>query len=234
MIRVVILVDGAFYVNRYHQLFKYCSDYKIWDTDQASSVFRAIIRKHLQKSDYLFRILYYDCAPLTKRVHNPITGKCIDFSKTDMSVFRLSLFSKLKQQRKVALRLGHVKDHTGWVIKPDITKQLLNGKTSISDLLDNHVYYDITQKGVDMKIGLDIASLAYKRLVEKIILISGDSDFVPAAKVARREGIDFVLDPMWNHIDERLLEHIDGLRSSCPSRDKMPDTIEEFVSRNGR
>lgn len=55
---------------------------------------------------------------------------------------------------------------------------------------------EIDQKGVDMKIGLDIASLAYKKQVDQIVLISGDSDFVSAAKLARREGIDFILDPL--------------------------------------
>lgn len=64
-----------------------------------------------------------------------------------------------------------------------------------------------------MKIGIDIASLAYKHQVDQIILISGDSDFVPAAKLARREGIDFILDPMWADIKEDLHEHIDGLKS---------------------
>lgn len=34
-----------------------------------------------------------------------------------------------------------------------------------------------------MRIGIDIASLAYKKQVEQIILIAGDSDFVPAAKL---------------------------------------------------
>jgi len=76
------------------------------------------------------------------------------------------------------------------------------------------LYYDISQKGVDMKIGLDVASLAYKGLVKRIILISGDSDFVPAAKLARREGIDFILDPMWSNIHDDLYEHIDGLHST--------------------
>jgi uncharacterized LabA/DUF88 family protein len=47
-----------------------------------------------------------------------------------------------------------------------------------------------------MKIGLDIASMSYKKQVNKIILISGESDFVPAAKLARREGIEFILDSM--------------------------------------
>ena len=64
--------------------------------------------------------------------------------------------------------------------------------------------------------GLDIASLAFKRQVDQIVLIAGDSDFVPAAKLARREGIDFILDPMWQPIHEDLHEHIDGLRSTCP------------------
>lgn len=66
-----------------------------------------------------------------------------------------------------------------------------------------------------MRIGLDIASLANKHLVDQIILIAGDSDFVPAAKHARREGIDFILDPLWNHIKPSLNEHIDGLVTRC-------------------
>lgn len=72
------------------------------------------------------------------------------------------------------------------------------------------------QKGIDMKIGIDIASLALKKQVNQIVLISGDEDFVPASKLARREGIDFILDPLWNHIDARLFEHIDGLNSTSP------------------
>ena len=71
----------------------------------------------------------------------------------------------------------------------------------------------IEQKGVDMKLGIDISSLAYKKQVDQIILISGDSDFVPAAKLARREGIDFILDPMWAPIKDNLSEHIDGIYS---------------------
>lgn len=68
-----------------------------------------------------------------------------------------------------------------------------------------------------MRIGLDIALLAQKKLVERIILIAGDSDFVPAAKHARREGIDFILDPMWHTIKPSLNEHVDGI-SSCTKK----------------
>ena len=62
-----------------------------------------------------------------------------------------------------------------------------------------------------MKLGLDIATLTFTKQVSQTILIAGDSDFVPAAKFARRAGIDFILDPMLNHIDPTLHEHIDGL-----------------------
>ena len=116
----------------------------------------------------------------------------------------------------MALRLGILKDRGGWIIRPQKTKALLNKKITLDDLDEGDIFYNVKQKGVDIRIGIDIASLAYKKLVGKIILVSGDSDFVPAAKLARREGIDVILDPMWQNVDDRLFEHIDGLKSTCP------------------
>jgi uncharacterized LabA/DUF88 family protein len=64
-----------------------------------------------------------------------------------------------------------------------------------------------------MRIGLDIASLAYGRYVDQVVLIAGDSDFVPVAKMARRNGIDFLLDPLKQFPKKLLLEHVDGIES---------------------
>ena len=64
-----------------------------------------------------------------------------------------------------------------------------------------------------MRIGLDITSITLKRQADVIILVSGDSDFVPAAKLARREGMQFILDPLWQNVSPDLSEHIDSLRS---------------------
>ena len=83
----------------------------------------------------------------------------------------------------------------------------------MSDLTENDFSLSLVQKGVDMKIGLDIASLSYKKLVDKIVLVAGDSDFVPAAKLARKEGIDFVLDSLGSDIRGILSLHIDGRRT---------------------
>ena len=79
----------------------------------------------------------------------------------------------------------------------------------------------VQQKGVDMKIGIDISSLSFKKQVDRIVLISGDSDFVPAAKQARREGIDFMLDSMRQKVKDDLFEHIDGMRTYVPKENKL-------------
>lgn len=161
----------------------------------------------------LYRIFYYDCLPYGKKQHNPVDGKAIDFSKTQQHKFQCDFFNELKKKRKVALRLGVLEDRKRWIIKPDKTKSLLAKEISIDDLEEGDVVFDLSQKMVDIKIGLDIASITLKKLVDQIILISGDSDFVPAAKLARTEGVDFLLDPMWNPIKPHLFEHIDGLVS---------------------
>lgn len=165
---------------------------------------------------YLYRIFYYDCAPFDKKVHNPISGKVLDFKKTAQYAFRVEFFEELKKKRKIALRLGFLADSKNWLIHPNVTKDLLKGNIQVADIKDTDVTYELRQKGIDMKIGVDISSLTLKKFVSQIVLISGDADFVPASKLARREGIDFILDPMWNPIDDSLFEHIDGLHSTCP------------------
>ncbi|MBS1563956.1 MAG: NYN domain-containing protein, partial [Bacteroidetes bacterium] len=103
-----------------------------------------------------------------------------------------------------------------WSIRPGKTKELLSGKINLKDISEDDISYDLRQKGIDMKIGVDIATLTLKKFVTQIVLISGDADFMPASKLARTEGVDFILDPMWNPIDDILFEHIDGLRSTAP------------------
>jgi len=210
-VTTAILIDGAFFLNRYRKVFRSGKNHE--PKTIAENLYRMSM-KHLD-DDYLYRIIYYDCSPLDKKAHNPITMKSIDFSKSDQYKFRLDFFQELKRRRKIALRLGYLKESNNWLIKPNKTKSLFQKRIALSDLKEEDVFYEMRQKGVDIKIGLDIASLAYKKMVHRIILISGDGDFVPAAKLARREGIDFILDPMWNPIHTSLHEHIDGLKSTC-------------------
>ncbi len=213
MAKAAILIDGGFFLKRYPHTFGLEADAAV-----VADKLHVMARAHLDRrsGDTLYRILYYNCPPLLKKAHLPISKRSIDFSTTGEARFRLELHECLKRKRKVALRLGHLNDDDGWLFRPRVTKQILSGKRVFEELGDSDLFYSLRQKGVDIKIGVDITSLALKGLVSKIVLVSGDSDFVPAAKLARREGIDFVLDPMWGHIQPGLMEHIDGLDSKCP------------------
>lgn len=165
----------------------------------------------------LYRIFVYDAPSARWKGHTPIGRKAVDLAKTEQARWRTAFHEQLRGMRKVALRLGHVAEtQVGWRLKPDVLADLCRGRRDWASVNDGDFELDLRQKGVDMRLGLDVASLAYKRQVEQIVLVTGDSDFVPAAKLARREGIDVVLDPMWQDIRADLSEHIDGLRNTCP------------------
>lgn len=210
-IRVAVMIDGGYFIKRYN--FNWNKKGTATASDVANHLY-TLAHSHIGKENYLYRIFYYDCLPLSKRVHNPITNRCIVFEKNPEAIFRREIIECLKQKRKVALRLGELKDTRKWFIKAKHTKDLIEGNIKISDLEEGDLFYEMKQKSIDMKIGVDIASLSIKRFVDKIVLFSGDSDFVPAAKLARREGIDFVLDPMGAPVEKSLFEHIDGLKSA--------------------
>lgn len=233
-----ILIDGAYFIKR----FRAIEPHNAYNAERAADcVFRWAVA-HLssprtnggngnnaarrQSRRDLYRVFFYDCPPLEKKLHNPISKRAIDFAKSEEAVFRLGLHQRLLSKRKLALRLGHLSTDTPWTIKPRKIVELLAGQTTFEALEPDDVMPGVRQKGVDMRIGVDVASLAFKKQVDQIILIAGDADFVPAAKLARREGIDFVLDPMWRSIPPSLMEHIDGLRSTCPKPTPRSRLIE--------
>ena len=63
-----------------------------------------------------------------------------------------------------------------------------------------------------MRIGVDVASLALKRIVDRIILISGDIDMIPALKLAKREGIQVILVQIATPLARLLDEDADLVR----------------------
>ncbi|MBW4092551.1 MAG: NYN domain-containing protein [Proteobacteria bacterium] len=213
-----ILIDGGFALRRFPAVYP---DLDPRDAGVVAATLFQMATQHLRTREgerrVLHRIFFYDCPPLAKKAHQPVSGRAIDFAKTPQATFRHLLHDALRRQRKTALRLGHLSEDGTWTLRPDRLRALLRGERTFPALTDDDFLYDVRQKGVDMKIGIDIASLAYKKQVDQIVLVAGDADFVPAAKLARREGIDFILDPMWHGIHASLNEHIDGLRSTCPN-----------------
>ena len=141
-----------------------------------------------------------------------MSSKMVNFAKTKTAVEQLGLLESIKNTPNFALRLG--KSYWSgydWGLNYKKLKNIINKKMTIDDLRENDVYPLIQQKAVDMKLGIDITFMAIKRLVDVIIIITGDADFVPALKLARREGIIVGLDPLKNNVKAELKEHVDFL-----------------------
>lgn len=230
--RVAILIDGGFFLKRLPSLQPYPPD-----EDKVAHIVKCLdwlVNGHLKKINesyklqeqwaMLYRIFYYDATPYPDNAQLPISKKNVNFGISDEAKLREGLFAALRRKRKFALRLGHVNREKGWTLKEDRTKALLGGQLTVNHLTDSDFELGLRQKGVDMRIGLDISSLALKGQVDKIVLVSGDSDFVPAAKIARREGIEFILDHMWLNVSETLFEHVDGTWNGINKRGNTSGT----------
>lgn len=227
MEKTAILVDGGFYRKKANALFGVKSP-----KDRARELYDYCIRHLSQKKCEtgeeirmdLYRIFYYDCKPSDKNVYNPLTGSMFDLSQSEQFEWSNQFFDELSKKRKLALRMGEVLDSdAGYELNKDALAKLLKNEMTVDDITQKDLVLSIKQKGVDMRIGLDIASLTHGKMVDQIVLIAGDSDFVPAAKYARRGGIDFILDPMWNKIRPSLNLHIDGLTSKVAKPPKNKD-----------
>ena len=227
MIKVAILVDGGFYRKRAKHLF---GDKRAEDrAKELEEYCRLHLHQGRSADAYLYRIFYYDCPPCDKNIFHPFTQRNVNLKKSDLYTWMNTFINELKSKRKFAIRLGRLSDNEAkYVLKPDVAKQLFSNKKDFSDITEQDFILDIKQKTMDMKLGTDIASMVLKKQVDQIILIAGDSDFVPAAKLARREGVDFILDPMGHQINDDLNEHIDGIRSKVkkfiPNKDASNST----------
>lgn len=71
------------------------------------------------------------------------------------------------------------------------------------------------QKRVDIYLGVDLVMLAAKQRLHRAILVTGDSDFLPAIRAAKNEGVIIHLfhgsgpqqphKDLWDEVDERTL-----------------------------
>ena len=212
--KMAIMVDGGFYRVRANQLFKTRDLDAAACADKLESYCQQHVHAAMQEGHPLYRIFYYDCPPIAKSVYHPLRKIAIDLSKSPTFKKSSDFFAALTTKSRVAIRHGKLSlGNCRYAITQKAQEDLLRGKKQISDLTDRDLRLDIGQKGVDMRLGLDLVSLALKRLVDQVVLITGDSDFVPAIKMARREGVEIVLDPMGLHVTDDLREHIDDTRS---------------------
>ena len=223
--KTAILIDGGFLTHRLRYLLG-----KPLEADDIIEYCEKVMKSKELNGSELFRIYYYDCFPYKQIVTNPIDNSKMDYATTEVCIKGEKFLDELALKPKVAFRKGTLL-FGGWKIgqghlpnfreiynkcklesetkskKPEISKGLLDEIKN----LPKYITIDLNQKGVDMKIGLDIAWLSSKRIVDNLVLITSDTDFIPAMKFARREGMSVYINSAGLTIKKGLIEHSDGI-----------------------
>lgn len=107
----------------------------------------------------LFRVFYYDCLPWQPPVPTPESQE--EFGRKQSFLYSIGTIPRLTVRQGKLQFKGYDVDG----------KPILN------------------QKRVDLMLGLDIATLIFNKRVERIALIAGDSDLLPAVVLAKEDSV---------------------------------------------
>ena len=188
--RIVILIDGAFL------RAKAVAAGKTYDPN----FIEAFTLGCRISDEEILRVLYYDCAPYSGTLRLPVSGDPYVFNGSD------KWLEELACKDLFAVRLGMLK-FRGYKPKRTPIDQS-------APLTDNDFDLDFEQKGVDLKIGLDIASYCDDRHADRIVLVCNDTDCIPAIKYGRKSGLQIVMAELPNcEMARELRAHADFKRS---------------------
>ena len=126
----------------------------------------------------IVRILYYDCEPFMGDLTLPVSRQKLPYGQTSSMLHDLAL------KDLFAVRRGVLK-FRGLAVKKN--------QQPSNPLQDSDFSPTFEQKGVDMRIGLDMALFSANRSVDLIALMTNDTDCIPAMKYARRAGLQVAL-----------------------------------------
>lgn len=165
--KVALLIDGGY--------LRACTKaaQKVYD----NSFIEGFARHCVLQEEYLLRVFYYDAPQFRGTVQLPVSGGNKAFQSSD------KWLDDIAKLERFAVRRGTL-GFRGWRPK---SIPIAGAPLSDADFAPN-----FEQKGVDMRIGLDIANFSYTRAVDRIILVSGDQDMIPAMKQARKSGLEVV------------------------------------------
>lgn len=162
-------------------------------------------------AEEIFRVFYYDCPPYDggpSRIKPHPLGAQVPIVEPAAVSHQKQFLDLLRREEFFAIRSGEV-SFDGWIPREDALLDVIQqGRafvaTDFKPLL--------RQKGTDLKIGLDTATMSADRIVDRLVLVACDSDLVPAMKLARRNGVQIVLISLGAQVKKLLKEHADIYR----------------------
>jgi len=187
--KVIVLIDGGYLRVKANKAGKtYNPDF-----------IAAFATKSVVQDEEVFRVLYYDCAPYSGTVKLPVSGTQFTFSGSDKWLEELACKDLFAVRRGVLKFRGY---------KPKRTPVNPTGPPTDADFDP-----DFEQKGVDMRIGLDIGAYSANHAVDRIVLVTNDTDCVPAMKFGRKSGLQVVIAELPNgRVAPELVMHADFKR----------------------
>jgi len=202
--RVAVFIDGGFLKEKY----RFYHQGRFPTAEDVLTIRDQVISSEPLRNFSLFRVYYYDCEPYEGTIEHPVTKEVVDISDTPSARAQRHFLRTLRSKERMAVRIGELV-YKGWKIDSRALQRLSEGDEA--SITGTDLIPDLNQKQVDIKMGLDIAWMAQKRIVEAFALVAGDSDLVPALKFARQEGILTFLAPLGHSLRFDLIEHSDGL-----------------------
>lgn len=139
------------------------------------------------QNEEIYRIFVY----LSEPYGGIIDGK--DYKTTSVYSIATQFIKKLQVKDYIAIRKGKI-----------VYRGLDSQKKPI-----------FIQKQVDMLLGLDIAYVAYKRLADRALILTVDTDIIPAMKTARIDGLQVIwgcCPDVQNDPSHDLKKHADFIR----------------------
>jgi uncharacterized LabA/DUF88 family protein len=154
------------------------------------------LAEELTIGDELVTVNYYHCLPL-KNEHSPA-------DKVDYFASKYRFFDALGHIPKFQVKLG---------------KLMFRGVNQRGE----EIY---EQKRVDTMLAVDMVNMSIKKEVDRIVLISGDSDHIPAIEVVLKEGtIVSLYHGSFNSKTSPSLE----LYDLCPYKSTLENIIRQIV-----
>jgi uncharacterized LabA/DUF88 family protein len=200
--RYAILVDGGFM--RTNLLRRPTKSFTADDVVRECDRLRSL---PCVKDYELLRIFYYDAQAKDVELTAPVSGSTYNAMNDDKFRNTRKLHDQLILKPDFALRIGELSfAQSGWRLKPNVATKLAKQPRPLTD---EDFTLNVQQKGVDMRIGMDMARLALREMVRTVIVVTGDTDFVPAFKFMRREGVRVILDLLGEQGRPELRQHSD-------------------------
>ncbi len=198
--RHALLLDGGFVIKKLQN-----ANHRFPTADEIEELCHSINTSDYLAESRLLRIYFYHARPASEELRNPIDQSALNLSQTSIYRAHEQLIDTLELRPNFAVRLGETVAN-GWAVGSRAMENLTRQPRAIEakDLVPN-----ISQKGVDLRIGLDIARISLKRTADSIVVVSGDSDLIPAFKFARREGLRIHLQTLGHGVRRDLKAHAD-------------------------